>query len=86
MSPNPRRRSTRLCFGSLAEHVAASLQKGDRVGVVGKGEVETWTGKDGVERHKKEILADGVGPDLRFVKVGVNRRQPAQQGMDEEPF
>ena len=79
-----------VAFGSLAEHVAQSLQKGDRALVIGKGEVETWTGKDGIERSTKKIVADGVGPDLRFADVEVTRAdrlQPEQQeAFAEEPF
>ena len=81
-----------VAFGSLAEHVAQSLQKGDRALVIGKGEVEHWKDRDGVERSTKKIVADGVGPDLRFADVEVTRterRQAAEQqqsAFDEEPF
>lgn len=53
-----------VCFASLAEHVATSLRKGDRAVVIGKGEFERWTGKDGVDRSKRKIVADAIGPDL----------------------
>jgi len=56
-----------VCFGSLAEHLAESLRKGDRVVVTGRHETETWTGKDGTERATEKIICDGLGPDLRFV-------------------
>lgn len=79
-----------VSFGSLAEHVADCLQKGDRCVVTGKGELEKWTGRDGVERTKRKIVADGVGPDLRFAGVDVHRsekRGPSQPlPLDEEPF
>jgi len=54
------------CFGSLAEHVAESLRKGQRVVVVGRGELEHWSGDDGTGRTTKKIVAEAVGPDLRF--------------------
>jgi single-strand DNA-binding protein len=81
-----------VCFATLAEHVAESLLKGDRVLVVGRGELEHWTGKDGVKRTTKKILADGVGPDLRFTGAELQRtqrREPAavtSNGDGEEPF
>jgi single-strand DNA-binding protein len=81
-----------VCFATLAEHVAESLVKGDRVLVVGRGELEKWTGKDGVERTTKKILADGVGPDLRFTSAELQRtqrREPATvapSGAGGEPF
>jgi single-strand DNA-binding protein len=55
-----------VCFGSLAEHVAEVLSQGDRVAVVGRIESDDWTGKDGVVRSGRKVVADGIGPDLRF--------------------
>ncbi|MGA2307376.1 MAG: single-stranded DNA-binding protein [Acidimicrobiales bacterium] len=83
-----------VCFHTLAEHVAESILKGDRVVVVGRGELEHWTGKDGVERLTKKILADGCGPDLRFTAAEIQRAQRQEPaavtssggGYDEEPF
>lgn len=60
-------------FGSLATHAAESFLKGDRVLIIGKGEIETWTGRDNKERTSKRILADSVGPDVRFNSVQINR-------------
>ena len=79
-----------VVFGTLAEHCAESLTKGDRVVVVGKGELDKWTGKDGVERTTKKIVADAIGPDLRFASVKIERterREPvAASAGPEEPF
>lgn len=69
-------------FGSLGEHVAESLRKGHRVAVIGIGKLDTWTGKDGAERTTKEILADAVGPDLRFVTAELHE---AEKGAKPEP-
>jgi len=62
-----------ICFGSLAEHLAESLRKGDRAVVVGRAEVEEWTGKDGAQHTTSKIIADGLGPDLRFVTATLAR-------------
>jgi single-strand DNA-binding protein len=80
-----------VSFGGLAEHVTECLVKADRVIVTGRGEIERWTSKDGVERTTKKIVADAVGPDLRFTGVGVQRADrpdpsPQQTFTDEEPF
>jgi single-strand DNA-binding protein len=56
-------------FGSLAEHAATSLHKGDRVVVIGTGKQSTWRGRHGQERITKEIIAHGLGPDLRFASI-----------------
>jgi single-strand DNA-binding protein len=81
-----------VTFGDLAEHVA-ELAKGTRVIAYGKVEHETWTGKDGTERETTKLLADEVGPSLRFASVEVQRAErrgpserPALDGYDEEPF
>jgi len=78
------------CFDSLAEHVADTLHKGDRVLVVGQGEVQRW-GEDDKQVTKK-ILAEGVGPDLRFAicaitKVTRKTSEVHEAGLPEdEPF
>lgn len=79
------------CFRDLAEHAAECLSKGMRVVVVGRGEVETWTGDDGEERTSKKIVADGIGPDLRWATASVEKvskggRARAEVADDEEPF
>ena len=62
-----------VAFGSLAEHTAKSLHKGDRIVVVGTGKRNTWTGRDGHERTTNEIVADGLGPDLRFASIALEQ-------------
>jgi len=82
-----------VSFGSLAEHVAECVKKGDRVVVAGKGELDRWTGRDGVARVTKKIIAEGVGPDLRWNTATVERSErkatsrPAPTAADQdEPF
>jgi single-strand DNA-binding protein len=82
-----------VCFGDLAEHVAECLHKGDRVVAVGRIEEEHWTGKDGAERTTTKLVAEEVGPSLRFATVHVERverRGPAAPGagygFSQEPF
>ncbi len=64
-----------VCFGGLAENVAEVLRKGSRVVVSGRLETDTWTGRDGVERESQKVIADAIGPELRFTTVTVNRTQ-----------
>lgn len=81
-----------VSFGSVAENVAQSLQKGDRVVVTGEGRIRYWETDDGDIRSKKEILVQGIGPDLRFAQAQVirmARRSPTSQPSqvnEEEPF
>jgi single-strand DNA-binding protein len=51
----------------LAENCAESLQKGDRIMVIGHFEQQTWEDKDsGKNRSKLVLIADEVGPSLRW--------------------
>jgi single-strand DNA-binding protein len=79
-----------VCFGSLAEHVAKCVSKGDRVVVTGTPKTETWTGRDGKDRTTTKIIADGIGPDLRWNLARIeepDKPKPAPVApADEEPF
>lgn len=48
----------------LAENVANTLTKGNRVIVTGRLEQRTWETKDGEKRSTVEVVADAVGLDL----------------------
>jgi single-strand DNA-binding protein len=54
------------CWRELAEHVALSLSKGDRVLVTGRLEQRSWSSEDGKVRSRVELVADELGPSLRF--------------------
>jgi single-strand DNA-binding protein len=60
------------CWRRLAENVANSLSKGDRVIVCGR--LRQWVAeKDGVRRTVHEIEADAVGPDLQRGMASIAR-------------
>jgi single-strand DNA-binding protein len=75
-------------FGSLAENIAECVHKGNRVLVIGTGKFETWTDREGAERTTKTILADAVGPDLRFVTAVLSgsSKSSADTGPGTETF
>lgn len=62
-----------VCWGSLADNVAASLAKGTRVMVVGRLDQRSWETPQGEKRSKIEITADDVAPSLRWASVEVTR-------------
>jgi single-strand DNA-binding protein len=79
------------CFGSLAENVAECLTKGVRVVVTGRPEVEHFAADDGTQQVRKRILANGIGPDLRWAIVDIRRAQKARSAstpvaVDESAF
>ncbi len=57
----------------LAEHVASSIKKGDRVIVEGRLAQRTWTDDKGQARTNLEIDADCVGIDLMFNRATSHR-------------
>jgi single-strand DNA-binding protein len=68
-----------VCWRDLAENVSESLQKGSRVIVSGRLEQRSWETPDGDKRSKVEIVADEVGPSLRWATAQVtkaDRRSP----------
>ena len=52
--------------------------------MVGKVEREAWTGRDGVERVSTKIVAEGIGPDLRFASATSNATR--RQGPKDSPL
>lgn len=63
-----------VCWRTLAENVAESLEKGTRVIVSGRLDYSTWE-KDGDKRSKVQIVADEVGPSLRWATCEVARTE-----------
>lgn len=63
-------------WGSLAENVSESLEKGARVLVTGRIEQQSWDDKDtGAKRSKLQLVADSVGPDLRWATCQVTKTE-----------
>jgi single-strand DNA-binding protein len=64
---------TVVVWRDQAEHVAQSLAKGSRVVVLGRLQQRTWTAEDGSARSVVEILADELGPSLRWATATPSR-------------
>lgn len=80
------------CWRELAENVAESIEKGMRVVVIGKLNFRSWETDDGQKRSKISIIADEVGPSLRWATAEVSRVERStgdggyQGDADSEPF
>ena len=72
-----------VCWRDLAENVALSLTKGMRVVITGRIEQRSWETDDGEHRSKVEIMADEIGPSLRFATADVRRTMRTVQGEQE---
>lgn len=71
-----------VCWGSLAENVATSLQRGTRVVVTGRLDQRSWETQDGERRSKVEITAEEVAPSLRWATTTVTRNERRGGGGD----
>jgi single-stranded DNA-binding protein len=58
---------------SQAEHLADSLAKGSRVMVTGRLQQRTWTAEDGSARSVVEVVAEELGPSLRWATATTTR-------------
>jgi single-strand DNA-binding protein len=67
-------------WGSLGENAAATLTKGMRVIVSGRLQQRRYETKDGEKRSAVEIVADEIGPSLRWATATVERIQRSDGG------
>jgi len=90
------------CWRSLAENVAESIDKGDRVIVTGRLNWRSWETDAGEKRQVVDIQAEEVGPSLQWASADVTRNERSDSGAptanqaqtapasnfptDEEPF
>lgn len=64
-----------VAFEGLAENIAESLSKGDRVVVSGRQEIRKFDRNDGSEGTAVEIVANTVSVSLRWATVSITRNQ-----------
>ena len=70
------------CWAQMAENVAESIPKGARVVVTGRLDQRSWETQEGDKRSKVEIIADEIGPSLRWATAQVvkNERREGDGG------
>lgn len=69
-----------VCWRDLAENVSESLIKGTRVMVSGRLQQRSWEADNGDKRSKVEVLADEVGPSLRWATAQVQKTERREGG------
>ena len=72
-----------VCWQQMAENASESLSKGARVVVTGRLEQRSWETPEGEKRSKIEVVADEIGPSLRWATAQVqknDRRGPGDAG------
>jgi single-strand DNA-binding protein len=69
---------TVIVWRDQAEHAAQSLAKGSRVVVIGRLQRRSWTAVDGSARSTVEVLAEELGPSLRWATATTTRTTRSQ--------
>ena len=64
---------TVIVWRDQAEHASQSLTKGSRVVVLGRLQQRTWTAEDGAARSVVEVVAEELGPSLRWATATTTR-------------
>jgi single-strand DNA-binding protein len=64
-----------VCWREMAENASESLQKGSRVIVTGRLEQRSWETQDGEKRSVVEVVADEIGPSLRWATAAITRNE-----------
>ena len=72
----------------MAENASESLARGSRVIVTGRLEQRSWETQEGERRSKIEVVADEIGPSLRWATAQVTkneRRGPGEGAPARQP-
>ncbi len=69
-----------VCWREMAENVSESVGKGMRVLVTGRLEQRSWETENGEKRSVVEIVADEVGPSLRWATAAITRNERRDGG------
>jgi single-strand DNA-binding protein len=72
-----------VCWRDMAENAAESLGRGSRIIVTGRLEQRSWETPDGDRRSKVEVIADEIGPSLRWATAQVTKND--RRGPGGEP-
>jgi single-strand DNA-binding protein len=70
---------TALVWRDPAEHATESLSKGSRVVVIGRLQQRAWTADDGTARSSVEVVAEELGPSLRWATATTRTTRSSSQ-------
>lgn len=71
-------------WDTLGENAAASLHKGTRVIVTGRLEQRDYETREGDKRNVVEIVADEIGPSLRWARAEIERIEREKDGVQRD--
>ena len=64
-----------VCWADLAENVSSSVQKGSRIIVNGRLHQRSWETDNNEKRSVVEVIAEEVGPSLRWATAQISRTE-----------
>jgi len=67
-------------WGTLGENASNSLHKGARILVSGRLDQRSWETQEGEKRSTVEIVADEIGPSLRWATVEITKNERREGG------
>jgi single-strand DNA-binding protein len=67
-------------WGTLGENASNSLHKGARILVSGRLEQRSWETQEGDKRSVVEVIADEIGPSLRWATVDITKNERREGG------
>jgi single-strand DNA-binding protein len=67
-------------WGTLGENASNSLQKGARILVTGRLEQRSWETQEGDKRSVVEVVADEIGPSLRWATAEITKNERREGG------
>ncbi len=71
-----------VCWREMAENVSETLSRGARVIVSGRLEQRTWETPEGEKRSRVEVIADELGPSLRWATCQIVKNERRGAGND----
>jgi single-strand DNA-binding protein len=74
-----------VCWTDLAENVSASVQKGSRIIVMGRLSQRSWETENNEKRSVVEVIAEEVGPSLRWATAQISRTERKGPGDNARP-
>ena len=69
-----------IAWGDMAENISDTLAKGTRIIVNGRLEQRSWETDQGEKKSVVEIVADEIGPSLRWATAEVKRSERRSGG------
>lgn len=69
-----------VAWAELGENAAATLNKGNRAIVFGRLEQREYENREGEKRTMIEVIADDIGPSLRWAQAQIERNERSDSG------